>query len=115
MRTHRFGRKLKLPSTVAIKHEISKLMMQDKLKAQALPAKANEALVAHGDGAAEAASPLDEVMSFNLNPNFLDRHDADHGDTDEGGNGSSVALEVSQHGARPVPLDRRILTSWQQS
>jgi hypothetical protein len=33
MRTHRFGRKIKLPSTVAIKHELLKLMLQDHLKA----------------------------------------------------------------------------------
>jgi len=29
MRTHRFGRKLRLPSTIAIKHEIRKLMFED--------------------------------------------------------------------------------------
>jgi hypothetical protein len=34
MYTQRFGRKLKLPSTVAIKHGILKLMLQDHLKAQ---------------------------------------------------------------------------------
>lgn len=52
--TRRFGRKLKLPSTVAIKHEILKMMVQDELKAQALAVKAVEVLVAHGRGAAEA-------------------------------------------------------------
>ena len=36
MHTHRFGRKLKLPSTRAIKHGILKLMLQDHLKAQVL-------------------------------------------------------------------------------
>jgi hypothetical protein len=36
MLTHRFGRKIKLPSTVAIKHQILKLMLQDCLKAQVL-------------------------------------------------------------------------------
>src|SRR5450759_3228641 len=46
--------KLKLPSTVAIKHEILKMMVQDELKAQALAVKAVEVLVAHGRGAAEA-------------------------------------------------------------
>jgi hypothetical protein len=35
MYTQRFGRKLKLPSTVAIKHGILKLMLEDHLKAQA--------------------------------------------------------------------------------
>jgi hypothetical protein len=32
MRTHRFGRKLKLPSTIAIKHQIRKLMFEDAVK-----------------------------------------------------------------------------------
>jgi hypothetical protein len=42
MHTRRFGRKLKLPSTVAIKHAILRLMVQDELKAQAPAAKAEE-------------------------------------------------------------------------
>jgi hypothetical protein len=46
MHTHRFGRKLKLPSTVATKHAILRLMVQDELKAQA-PA-AEEVLAAYG-------------------------------------------------------------------
>lgn len=54
MHTHRFGRKLKLPSTVAIRHEILKLMMQDELKAQALAAKVNQVPVVDCNGAAEA-------------------------------------------------------------
>jgi hypothetical protein len=29
MNTHRFGRKLKLPSTIAIKHQIRRLMFAD--------------------------------------------------------------------------------------
>jgi len=32
MRTHRFGRKLKLPSTIAIKHQIRKLMFEDSVE-----------------------------------------------------------------------------------
>ena len=32
MRTHRFGRKLKLPSTIAIKHQIRMLMFEDAMK-----------------------------------------------------------------------------------
>ena len=36
MHTHRFGRKLKLPSTRAIKHGILKLMLQDHLDAEIL-------------------------------------------------------------------------------
>jgi len=36
MHMHRFGRKLKLPSTIAIKHEIRKLMFEDSVnKAEA--------------------------------------------------------------------------------
>jgi hypothetical protein len=58
MHTRRFGRKLKLPSTVAIKHGILKLMVQDELKAQA-PATPEEALVAHGSGAAEPLNAIE--------------------------------------------------------
>jgi hypothetical protein len=32
MHTHRFGRKLKLPSTIAIKHQIRKLMLEESLE-----------------------------------------------------------------------------------
>lgn len=32
MHTHRFGKKIKLPSTIAIKHQIRKLMFEDLLK-----------------------------------------------------------------------------------
>ena len=32
MHTHRFGRKLKLPATIAIKHQIRKLMFDDLVK-----------------------------------------------------------------------------------
>ena len=32
MRTHRFGRKIKLPATIVIKHQIRMLMAQDELK-----------------------------------------------------------------------------------
>jgi len=32
MRTHRFGRKIKLPATTAIKHQIRMLMAQDEVK-----------------------------------------------------------------------------------
>ena len=31
MRTHRFGRKIKLPSTMAIKHQIRRLMARDEI------------------------------------------------------------------------------------
>jgi hypothetical protein len=48
MNTRRFGRKLKLPSTVAIKYAILGMTVQDELKAQAPAAKAEEVLVAYG-------------------------------------------------------------------
>jgi hypothetical protein len=32
MHTHRFGRKVKLPATIAIKHQIRKLMFEDLVK-----------------------------------------------------------------------------------
>ena len=31
MRTHRFGRKIKLPATIVIKHQIRLLMAQDEV------------------------------------------------------------------------------------
>ena len=39
MHTHRFGRKIKLPATIAIKHQIRMLMAQDEFK------KANSQLI----------------------------------------------------------------------
>ena len=43
MQTLRFGRKLKLPSTIAIKHQILTLMLQDHLKAQGFESDPAEA------------------------------------------------------------------------
>ena len=40
MHTYRFGRKLTLPSTIAIKHQIRKLMFEDSLKKAAAGARA---------------------------------------------------------------------------
>jgi len=34
MQTRRFGKTLKLPSTIAIKHQIRKSMLEDSLKAE---------------------------------------------------------------------------------
>jgi hypothetical protein len=42
MRTHRFGRKLKLPSTIAIKHQIRMLMVEDALKLKNVEARGAE-------------------------------------------------------------------------
>jgi hypothetical protein len=50
MHSRRFGRKLKLPSTLAIKHAILRLMVQDELKVHVPAAKAEEALVTHNRG-----------------------------------------------------------------
>jgi hypothetical protein len=58
MLTHRFGRKIKLPATVAIKHEILKLMLQDHLKAQVLETNAIEGIDVAGRGVAVAAESL---------------------------------------------------------
>ncbi len=53
MHTQRFGRKLKLPSTIAIKHGLMTMMLRDQLaaeaaapSAQAPVAGANESVVA---------------------------------------------------------------------
>jgi hypothetical protein len=40
MRTHQFGRKLKLPATIAIKHQIRKLMFEDALEQAEAAARA---------------------------------------------------------------------------
>ena len=40
MHTHRFGKKLKLPSTIAIKHQIRKLMLEDLVKETDIIARA---------------------------------------------------------------------------
>jgi len=35
METRRFGRKIKLPATIAIKHQIKKSMLEDAIRAEA--------------------------------------------------------------------------------
>jgi hypothetical protein len=35
MQTHRFGRKIKLPATIAIKHQINRLILEDAIKTEA--------------------------------------------------------------------------------
>jgi hypothetical protein len=40
MHTHRFGKKIKLPSTIAIKHQIRKLMWEDLVKETEVIARA---------------------------------------------------------------------------
>ena len=40
MHSHRFGKKIKLPSTIAIKHQIRKLMFEDLVREAEAIAKA---------------------------------------------------------------------------
>ncbi len=40
MRTHRFGRKIKLPATISIKHQVRKLMLEDSVKSAEAEARA---------------------------------------------------------------------------
>jgi hypothetical protein len=63
MQTHRFGRKLKLPSTRAIKHEILTLMLRDHLKAQRLDTTAIEGLDAKGRGVDDETERLRQSAS----------------------------------------------------
>jgi hypothetical protein len=42
MHTHRFGRKLKLPSTIAIKHQIRQLMLEDLISELAVLRRAEK-------------------------------------------------------------------------
>lgn len=41
MRTHRFGRRIKLPSTMALKHQIRTLMARDDIARAEADARAN--------------------------------------------------------------------------
>jgi hypothetical protein len=41
MRTHRFGRKIRLPSTIAIKHQLRTLMARDEVEKPATEARAD--------------------------------------------------------------------------
>ena len=47
MQTHRFGRKIRLPSTLAIKVAIMRLMLQDELEASASVVKSDESAAAY--------------------------------------------------------------------
>jgi hypothetical protein len=42
MHTHRFRRRLKLPATIAIKHQIRKLMFEDLVREEKAVARAEE-------------------------------------------------------------------------
>jgi hypothetical protein len=47
MRTHRFGRKIKLPSTIAIKHQIRTLMARDEIARAEAEARAEASRARH--------------------------------------------------------------------
>ena len=61
MRTHRFGRKIKLPATIAIKHQIRMRMAEYEIKkveaearAEAFRGQSREELLVRADGRQEA-------------------------------------------------------------
>jgi hypothetical protein len=58
MHTHRFGTKIKLPSTIAIKHQMRKLMFEDLVKEAAAALQ----------GAAAQASPTAPARYSVLSP-----------------------------------------------
>jgi hypothetical protein len=49
MHTHRFGRRLKLPATIAIKHQIRKLMFEDLVKEAEAIARAEAVRLSSSD------------------------------------------------------------------
>jgi hypothetical protein len=49
MRTHRFGRKIKLPATIAIKHQIRMLMALDEVKKAEAHGTLPLSALGHGD------------------------------------------------------------------
>jgi len=58
MHTHRFGRKLNLPSTIAIKHQIRRLMFEDLVKKAGVTARA-EAI--RGQMREEVRPPVEQI------------------------------------------------------
>jgi hypothetical protein len=58
MHTHRFGRKLKLPSTIAIKHQIRRLMLEDLVEETGVTARA-EAI--RGQMREEVPPPVEQI------------------------------------------------------
>jgi hypothetical protein len=55
MRTHRFGRKIILPSTIAIKHRIRKLMAEDEVRKAETEAAAKSAEISRINGRPRAS------------------------------------------------------------
>jgi hypothetical protein len=56
MRLHRFGRKIKLPSTAAIKHQIRKLMFEELVKEAANSTESAASKASSAPGVATTAS-----------------------------------------------------------
>jgi hypothetical protein len=57
MHTHRFGRRLKLPSTIAIKHQIRKMMFNDLVKEAEVIARAE----AIRQSLSEKTRPIEQI------------------------------------------------------
>lgn len=72
MHTHRFGKRIKLPSTIAIKHQLRKLMFEDLVKEAEARAEVTRRSLSENDGTARgtastasstiAAKPTAELM-----------------------------------------------------
>jgi hypothetical protein len=75
MHTHRFGKKIKLPSTIAIKHQIRKLMLEDLVKetdiiarAEAIRRSSSEEIIHERETKAVSAPSTDHQSLFRLLP-----------------------------------------------
>lgn len=56
MHTHRFGKRIKLPSTIAIKHQLRKLMLEDLVKEAEARAEVTRRSLSENDGTAGGAA-----------------------------------------------------------
>jgi hypothetical protein len=75
MHTHRFGKKLKLPSTIAIKHQIRKLMLEDLVKetdiiarAEAMRRSSSEEIIHERETKAVSAPSTDHTLTGTAHP-----------------------------------------------
>jgi hypothetical protein len=68
MRTHRFGRKIKLPATIAIKHQIRMLMALDEVKKAEAQLNERPAAVRHGTLPLSALGHGDKSVQIPLTP-----------------------------------------------
>ena len=64
MRTHRFGRKLKLPATIAIKHQLRMLMLEDAVKNVAAAASVESVRGQQGDETGPLSRLENSVVSI---------------------------------------------------